>query len=347
MVEAATSGPGRVHQHAVEHLAPGLVGVEPLVKEVPQEPPALGHAERDGARDRELRARVVAGPGDEVADGGQADTDDDRVASAVDQLVHLAGLETPVQLDPRRVVDGPAVLDAREAPALARHDLPGPQPGRPHGEHVVGMPGIGHGIRDMVAMGERQRARRPLDRPVAPHEALEWPAVAARDRRPQAHQPGLSRDVELPADPDEREAQARQQAIAEVGVGHGIEPPGGPVEVRQEGLAAAVADLEQRRRSPLGRPPWPQHHEVGSGLDPPARVAGRTVEVDDDRVDRKRRIELQLDPAAELLVLAPQHFLARGDHHLPHLGAGHARGGEEDEERRQRRAERTSGHRGT
>ena len=97
MIEAAAPGAGGVHEHTVEDLAPGFVGVEPLVEEVTQEASALRDTGGDGGGDRKLRAGVVARRGDDVAHRSEADADDDGVARAIDQLVDLAALESAGQ----------------------------------------------------------------------------------------------------------------------------------------------------------------------------------------------------------------------------------------------------------
>jgi hypothetical protein len=190
----------------------------------------------------------------------------------------------------------------------------------------------------VIAMRERQRLGRLLDDPVAAHQSLERAVGAPRDRCREPQQARLARHVELPADPDHREVQTRQQAIAEVGVRRGITAPRRAIEVRQQRLAAPIAHLEQRDRSARRRTPRPQHHEVGGRLDAAARVAGRAVEIHDERVRGMRRVELQLDGAGELFVLAAEHVLTRAHDDPPYLGAGVGGAGEDEDEGGQRRA---------
>ena len=236
----------------------------------------------------------------------------------------------------RAVVREPTVVQPREAPALARHDLALAEPGRADGEHVVRVDRIAHGVGDMITMRQRQRRRRSLDRPVAAHEPLDGPLRPARDRRVQAQQPGLARHVELPADPDDREVHPHQQAIAEVVVARGIATPGGAIEIWQQRLAAAIAHLEQRDGAARGRPPRPQHHEVRGGLHAAARIAGCVDEVDDGRIRGVRGIQLQLDRSRELFVVAAEDVLPRADDDATHLGAGGRGGDENDHEGGQR-----------
>ncbi len=196
---------------------------------------------------------------------------------------------------------------------------------------------IDHRIADVVAMRERQRGGRSLDRPVAAHQTLDGAAIGPGHRRVQPQQPRLARDVELPADPDQRERQPREQPIAEVVAAGRIEAPGGAREVRQQRLAAAIADLEQRRRATRRRAARPQHHEVGRRLHTSALVARGMTEIDDAGIRGVRGIELELDQARELLVLAAEDLLARGHHHAPDLGVRERRPREHrGEEQRQR-----------
>src|SRR5262249_60515117 len=119
MVEAAASRPGGVNQHAVEHFATGLVGVETLVQEVAEKASALRDAHGDRGGDRELGPRIVAGPRHDVADRGESDPDDDGIAGAIDELVDLAALEPAGEGDMRGIVHQPAILAAVERPPLA------------------------------------------------------------------------------------------------------------------------------------------------------------------------------------------------------------------------------------
>src|SRR5205814_10047793 len=104
MVEAPAPWSGRVNEQPVEHFPAGIVGVETLVQEMTQETPALRDAGADGRRDRKLRPGIVAGPGDDVAHGGQAHPDDDRIPRAVDEIVDLPGQKAAGEKDVRRGV---------------------------------------------------------------------------------------------------------------------------------------------------------------------------------------------------------------------------------------------------
>ena len=252
-----------------------------------------------------------------------------RIPGAIDQLVDLSGLEAAGEMDLPGVVHAPSTLQPREAPPVARHDLAGPESRGADRQHIVGMLRVGHGIGHVVAVGEWQRCGRPIDRPVAADESLDRTAAVSGDRSAKAKEIRLGRHVELPADPDDGEVQAHQQAIAEVGVAHGVATPGRAVEVGQHGLAATIAHLEQRRRAPSGRAPGTQHHDVGRGLHPAPRVAGCAIQIHDAGVGRMRRVELQLGGPAQLLVLTAQDVLAGGDDQPANLGARGRRAGDE------------------
>src|SRR5439155_9404808 len=101
--------------------------------------PALRDADGHRGGHRELRPGIVTGPGDGIADGGQADTHHDRVPSAIDELVDPPGLEASAEVDLRRVLHEATALLAREAPPIVRDDLPRSEPRRTDRQHVVGM----------------------------------------------------------------------------------------------------------------------------------------------------------------------------------------------------------------
>ena len=71
---------------------------------------------------------------------------------------------------------------------------------------------------------------------------------------------------------------------------------------------------------------------------------GSALEVDDDRVRRVRRVELELDGARELFVVAAQDLLTAAHDEPPDFGAGG--GGRRDEQGGERqRPSRATGRR--
>ena len=98
MVEAAAAASRDVSDDAIEHLAAGLVLVEAVEQERPEESSALRDPERQGVIDgalgnRERVERAVLQTRDEVADAGGPEPDELRVLGDVDDLIDAVRLE--------------------------------------------------------------------------------------------------------------------------------------------------------------------------------------------------------------------------------------------------------------
>ncbi len=218
------------------------------------------------------------------------------VARAVDELVDLTRLEASGARDPRLAVDEP--------PLIPWHDAAGRQAAVALGQHVVGVLRVGDGIRPVVAMTERQGDRLLVHRPVAAHEALDRATAVGCDGRVQAQDAVALRHVELPADPDEREAQPQRKRVTKLGLGRRVQAPRSAREIRQHRLPPAVPDLEQRDRAFARHRLRAQHHEIRGGDDAPARVLLRVGEIHDGCVGGVGRVERELHHADQLLVAA-------------------------------------------
>ena len=116
---------------AFPHDAPGLVLVEPEPDEGAQERAglraALGDRPAHDSRHRIRRARVVrflvAEERVEIARGGEADAEHERILHGVLQFVEERGIETVLQADARRIrrAGKRRVLARRERPVGARN----------------------------------------------------------------------------------------------------------------------------------------------------------------------------------------------------------------------------------
>src|SRR5262245_39792016 len=102
MVEEAEPAAGDVRDDAVETLLAALLNVEALVKERPQAAARLRDAEAVdplddrfalGVDERVLLGAVLAQEGQQIADGGEPQTLDDRAFGFANQLVDVAGPE--------------------------------------------------------------------------------------------------------------------------------------------------------------------------------------------------------------------------------------------------------------
>src|SRR5581483_3176612 len=109
VVEEAQAAAGDVGHEAVEDLPARLVGVETEIEEVAQEPPALRDAEAVGAGDDRpavgasqwvALTGVVPQEGNQVSDGGVAESLDDRPLGFADQLVEVTGPESTGDAEP-------------------------------------------------------------------------------------------------------------------------------------------------------------------------------------------------------------------------------------------------------
>src|SRR5207247_9550057 len=120
-----------------------------------------------------------------------------------------------------------------------------------------------------------------LDRlEIASDQTLNRPAVRrASDGRIRADRSFAIRNVELPAQPEQREALFQQKAIAQLGLGFGIEAAGGEVEETEQALAPAVGDFIENRSVSTAGVFWFDQIEIRGGLHFPGCVLRRLVDV--------------------------------------------------------------------
>ena len=118
------------------------------------------------------------------------------------------------------------------------------------------------------------------------------------------------RRIELPADPEQREALRHQEAVAHLCVGGRIEAAGCLVVEREHPFAAAVRDLVQHRAVPALDLFRLEQKEVRRELHAPSGIPWCLVDVGDDLVRRQGRIDLEVDAARDLSYgpVAPNAF---------------------------------------
>src|SRR6516225_9032556 len=142
MVEPHPPGPCDVRQDAVEHFAPGSVGIEPAIDKITQAPPGLRPTpgippfDRSAPPAERVHATggiflAVAQKPDEIPHGDMAQPQHQRFAAGIDQLVDPARLEPAGdmdmavgrnhRLDSALIVEAGTAFDPRKAPAFGRH----------------------------------------------------------------------------------------------------------------------------------------------------------------------------------------------------------------------------------
>jgi hypothetical protein len=324
-----------LQDHGIEDDAARLVFVEAKIEQVAQESAALrdsediGPVEQAGTRIASF-APAEAQKGGRIAHRREAETHHRRVLGAVVALVDLPGLEAAGEGYEGRVGDHRSPVHARESPGAPRHRQLGGSAMGPHGQLVLGIVGLGHGIRNVVAIGEGQR----IGMDIGPELAADARGHAGDARHGERHHAVLARDIGLPADPRYRVAVAHEKAVARVLRAVERVVRRRVVEEVDETLVAAVVDVVEERPVALRRIGRLQNVEIRRVLHPPARVARRALQIDDRAIRRKRRIELSVE--------APRDAHVRPD--LPEalaLGKGRLRNDLYPGDRRGRRQRKT------
>ena len=138
------------------------------------------------------------------------------------------------------------------------------------------------------ASGVKYARTRPVT-PVAAGTSIRIDAVAPRH-------------VELPADPDEREALAHQEAVAESASVDRSADAAARLNPVSTVLRPRLTMSIERDAVALRRVLRLEDLEIGGELDQPGGVARRLVEIGDDPVARVRRIDDEVDLADDQLV---------------------------------------------
>src|SRR5258707_11067404 len=110
MVKAATASACHVRDHAVHYLTAFFVGIEILIKIVPEIASALRDADGIHAFYRSDGLRIVLEAGKEVANGGESHSCDRRIFCDIDNLVNLSWFKASVEMDVMRII-GEFALD--------------------------------------------------------------------------------------------------------------------------------------------------------------------------------------------------------------------------------------------
>ena len=272
---------------AVEHIPARFVAVQAVVQEGAQEPPALRHAEGVGAFqvaigiETQVR-RYVAGsrqpqPGYGCAGGG------------VDDLVHLARLESSFQVHVARIGYAPPVFQAGEPPLTARYDLLRGVFIILDGHHrlpvlqVVGRVGPVHPVGQVLR----------LDHGVGleGHNNLARHGFAAfqRFRRVDSQQPRRVGDVVLPAAPHHGVALPHQEPVARVQgrVGRNVRCA---VDVAQGKGFAPVQHVQQQPPVAFAWIVRAEDAKVRAELDLALGIARGQLDIGDGLVGRMERV---------------------------------------------------------
>ncbi len=142
------------------------------------------------------------------------------------------------------------------------------------------------------------------------------------------HPAALPPHVELPADPDEREALAHQKSVAQVCVGRRV---GGAaaIEPAEHELTPAIENFDERNIVRVGRILGTKDVQIGLKLDAPGRIYGRLADVGNHAIARIFRIDREMHDADDLLVsrradvrtlrhVHAAHFRAEPGHEAQH-----------------------------
>ena len=227
----------------------------------------------------------------------------DRVLRDVDDVVDLVRLEASFEVDAGRIVDDRAVVVAAgEAPALARNHAPRLVHAVADGQDVAGIVRVGHRVGDVAPVRERAVVGELVDDHLAPHQPRDRIPAVGGHRRVQPHLAIADRHVELPAEPEQREAVLEQEAVAHLRRRPRVAAAGGVVEVAEHPLPAAVRHLVEDGAVAAPGVLRLQQEEVRPELHHPALVARREVDVAHDPVGRVRGVDLEVDHAGQLLV---------------------------------------------
>src|SRR5438874_1421895 len=115
----------------------------------------------------------------------------------------------------------------------------------------------------MIAIGEGVIERALGHHEIAANHALDRARAVSGSRRIQTQQAVTLWRIELPADPEQREALLEEEPIAELLRGRGVGAPGGVVEESEHPLAAAIGDFEQDGAVALLDSPRFDEKEIG------------------------------------------------------------------------------------
>ncbi len=260
--------------------------------------------------------RMVAEPGQQVADAGHAGAGHLGILGLVGDFVEPAGMEAAIEADTPR----PArLLWPDEGPILARDRLAGivgmPAPG----QHRVGVVDDDRLVGQAVDAGICRRLHRRGDGEFIGDLAPDRAAVGHprhRRREDQRLDAGrFGRHVPGPGREEQRKAVPHQETVAGIGLGGRVVVGRRfAVDLAENGDAAAIVDVvEQGRWLDADRA---QQDELAVEHDFAAIVARRQLQIGDGLVGRQHRIERVMRDAADLLVgscFAERLALREGD----------------------------------
>src|ERR1700720_634241 len=236
-----------------------------------------------------------------------AETEDQRVAAGINQLVYPAGLEAAGDVDMRvrrdqrmlgaLVVEANPAFDAGKAPGLGRHRDP----------RVVGIAAARQARLARVERYGRMTARRSM----AAQRKRRDPGTVGdvlnpdqpgyrRHGREIEHHPSVPRQqVALPGEPDDRVAAPHQKSVPGMRQGPRVVRGQRVVEELQHPLVAAVAVVE--KDSPVAAPGIGrlQDREIADKPDEPLGIRRRLVDVGDALLRRRVRLDGKMRPPDE------------------------------------------------
>ncbi len=238
-----------------------------------------------------------------------AETEHQRVAAGINQLVDPTGLEAAGDVDMRvrrdqrllgaLVVEANPAFDAREAPALGRHRDP----------LIVGIAAPRQARFARVERYRRMTARRGMAAqrkrrdPGAVGDVLDPDRSGdRRDWQIEHHPPVPRQQVALPGKPDDGVAAAHQKAVPGVRQAAGIVRGRRVVEELQNSLVAAVAVIEKNPPVAAPRVDRLQYREITGKPDKPVGIRRRLLDIGDALLRGRSRIHREARSPDEPLV---------------------------------------------
>ena len=154
----------------------------------------------------------------------------------------------------------------------------------------------------MIAISQRIAGSFAIQYELGAHQPGDGTTALVRHRRVEPHQAVAPRDVELPAEPHQREAALQEKFVAELLRRARIERPRGPVIHQEHAFRAPVRHFEQHGAIAMRGITRFQHVDVGRKLHESLFIARRLIDIRNDPVSRVGRIDGEIGFADETFV---------------------------------------------
>ena len=297
---------------AVEDDAPGFILIESQMNEASQEGPGLGVALADrridlsanNIRSAGIVLRAVPQVGDQIASGREPDSMDLRILCRVHELVQVSGIESILKTNlprircsgkwvPRAIREGPVCTAQRDHPAVFRRTASQRGPGSIETGRISGSRNAAAKYRQRVCfrshVSEAGEHRSGDARPIGILRYRHYQRLHAISRR----------EISLPATGDNHMA---------LSPGVGRESPARQID------APAIRHEVDQHTTGFGQIRWRDDGKRRHVFHHPARVARCKLEIGDDGVQWKPRVEFSIGMASEFLIsVGPERLRAFDD----------------------------------